>query len=112
MDDLRRRFGRLVAANRRRRGMTQHQLAEAADLSDDMIGRIEMGATGARFPSIERIARALDIDPAELFTGELPAGALDRTALNAIVTRLSGLSDRDLEWIDGLLDAALKTRGR
>lgn len=71
-----------------------------------------MGATGARFPSIERLAKSLDIDPAELFTGELPAGALDRASLNRVITRLSRLSDRDLEWIDGLLDAALKTRGK
>lgn len=68
MADLRKRFGGLVVAHRRRRGMTQQQLADAARLSPTMIGRIEAGTTGARFPSIERIAKALDVDPAQLFS--------------------------------------------
>lgn len=110
MDDLRKRFGRLVAANRRRCGFTQHELAEAAELSDDMIARIETGATGARFPSIERIAAALKVDPADLFTADLPSGASDRAALSNITARLAVLSDRDLAWVDTLLDAALKSR--
>lgn len=111
IEDLRKRFGRLVAANRRRRGLTQHQLAEAAGLSDDMIARIETGATGARFPTIEKIATALVIDPAELFTPDLKSGAHARTALTNVTSRLSALSDRDLAWLSGLLDAALKRRG-
>jgi transcriptional regulator with XRE-family HTH domain len=68
MADLRKRFGELLAAHRRRRGMTQEDLAEAAGLSVDMISKIEVGATGARFPSIERLAKAGQVDPAELFT--------------------------------------------
>ena len=68
MNDLRRRFGRLLAAHRRRRGFTQEALAEAAEVSTDTISKIEIGATGARFPVIERLANALEIDPAELFT--------------------------------------------
>jgi transcriptional regulator with XRE-family HTH domain len=59
MADLRKRFGELLAAHRRRRGLTQEDLAEAAGLSVDMISKIEVGATGARFPSIERLARAV-----------------------------------------------------
>jgi transcriptional regulator with XRE-family HTH domain len=50
MSDLRKRFGRLLAAHRRRRGFTQEALAEAADVSPDTIAKIEIGATGARFP--------------------------------------------------------------
>lgn len=110
MDDLRKRFGRLVAATRRQRGLRQHQLAEAANLSDDMIARIEAGTTGASFRSIERIANALRVDPAEFFTTELPAGVHDRVGLANITARLAGLSDNDLIWVNTLLDAALKSR--
>ena len=55
MNDLRKRFGRLVAAHRRRRRLTQEALAEAAAVSIDTIAKIEGGATGARFPVIERL---------------------------------------------------------
>ena len=99
MVDLRRRFGLLVAANRRRRGLTQEQLAEAADISSDMVAKIETGASGARFPVIERLAAALDVDRAELFTSELPSGLIRRGAFLDISTRLAGLSGPDLVWI-------------
>ena len=111
MTDLKKRFGRLVAAARHRKGITQHQLAEAADLSADMIARIEVGKTGARFPSIERIAAALDIDPGELFIPtEIKTDRPVRGKLADVSSRLAGLSDRDLGWVDDLLDVALKPR--
>ncbi len=108
MGDLRTRFGRLVAAHRKRRGMTQHALADAAALSDDMIARIETGTTGARFPSIEKLAAALEVDAAELFTPDLAKGALGRGKLTNLTARLAKLSEAELEWIDAILDAALR----
>lgn len=110
-DDLKKRFGRLVLANRRRRGLTQQALADRAEMSLDMIHRIERGTTTARFLTIAKLAAALEVDPAEFFTPDLPNGVADRQAVTNIVARLSALSDRDLEWVDRLLDAALKPRG-
>ncbi|MGD0563093.1 MAG: helix-turn-helix domain-containing protein [Roseiarcus sp.] len=107
MADLRRRFGLLVAANRKRRGLTQEQLAEAADISSDMVAKIETGASGARFPVIERLSAALDVDPAELFTSEMPSGLIRRSAFLELSTRLAGLSGADLAWISGIVEAAL-----
>lgn len=111
MADLRKRFGRLVAAHRRRVGLTQEGLAEAAELSVDMISKIEVGASGARFPVIERIAAALEVDPAEFFTTEIPSGSLARKAFSEVSLRLAGLSESDLQWVSRLLDAALRPRG-
>lgn len=108
--DLKKRFGKLVAANRRHAGLTQHQLAAATGLSNEMIARIETGTTGARFGSIEKIAAALEVDPAELFTADLPKSSLRRKALTDVTAKLAGLSDDDLAWVGGVLDAALKRR--
>ncbi|TPI58642.1 helix-turn-helix transcriptional regulator [Mesorhizobium sp. B3-1-7] len=110
MVDLRKRFGSLVAAHRRRHSLTQEQLAEKANISVDMVSKIEVGATGARFPVIERLAEALNIDPAELFTTELPAGAINRGHLVEVTTRLAGLSASELRWITNVIDAALRGR--
>jgi transcriptional regulator with XRE-family HTH domain len=107
MADLRKRFGELLAAHRRRRGLTQEDLAEVAGLSVDMISKIEVGATGARFPSIERLARAVQVDPAELFTSNLPGGAMNRGAFGEISGKLTSLSEPDLIWIGALIDVAL-----
>lgn len=107
MNVLRKRFGRLLAAHRKRRGITQEALAEAAELSIDMIAKIETGVTGARFPAIERLAQALEIDPAELFTAEIPHSSIRRGAFGEISATLVGLSETDLLWLKGILDAAL-----
>lgn len=110
MGDLRQKFGRLLAAHRRRKGLTQEALAEAAGLSVDMISKIEAGTTGARFPSIERLANAVEIDPAELFTSNLPSGSLARGAFGEISAKLASLSEPDLVWVSALLDVALRRR--
>ena len=108
--ELRKLFGRRVAAFRKARGMTQYELAEASGLSEDMVTKIEIGATGARFPSIEKLADALGVVPAELFTTHTLSKANDRPALSQIVAKLAVLSDRELAWVEPILDAALKSR--
>lgn len=110
MVNLRKRFGMLVAAHRRRLGITQEALAEKASVSVDMISKIEIGATGARFPVIERLADALGVDPAELFTTEIPSGAINRGPLVDLTTQLAGLPPSDLRWITGVVEAALRSR--
>lgn len=104
MADLRKKFGQLVAAHRRRRGLTQQALAHAAKLSPDMIGKIEVGATGARFPAIERIAAALEVDPAELFTTEVHNGAFRNGLYSDITLHLVGLSEADLKKVLRVLE--------
>ena len=68
MSDLKKIFGRLLAAHRRQRGLTQAELADQAGLSVETITKLEGGHTGASFLAIEPLADALEIDPAELST--------------------------------------------
>lgn len=107
MADLRKRFGQMVAAHRRRHSLTQEQLAEAADLSPDMIAKIETGASGARFSVVERIAAALDVDPAELFAASLTPAGFRRGPHLDLSLRLASLSEGELTWIAGIVEAAL-----
>lgn len=109
--DLRQRFGMLVKAHRLRLEMTQADLATAAGMSDTMISRIELGASGARFPNIQHIADALQIDPAALFIPEPTPDRDMRRPLIELTAKLSGLSDADLAWVSNLLEAALSARG-
>ncbi|MBB5092600.1 transcriptional regulator with XRE-family HTH domain [Pseudochrobactrum saccharolyticum] len=110
MDDLRKRFGQLLAVHRRRAGLTQSQLAEAADISVDMVTKIETGTSGARFPVIEKLARALNADPAEFFTPDLPTKGRDNPALMEMKVMLSGLDEKDLLWVKSIIDAALNQK--
>lgn len=108
MADLRQTFGRMVAAHRRRLGLTQEALAEKAGISVDMISKLETGATGARFQMIEKLAATLQVHPAELFTADVVAGRIRRRPLQELIDRLSELDDQQLAWIKGIVDASLK----
>lgn len=107
MDDLARRFGRLVALHRKTRGWTQERLAEEAGLSLDMIAKLETGVTGARFPTISKLAQALEVDASELFFSQVPRNALYRGKRTEIVRLLEELPDREVEWAYELFRVAL-----
>ena len=110
MSDLNRRFGNLVAAHRKQLKITQSRLAEDTGLSEDMIARIETGNTGASFATVEKLADALRVDVAALFSSDVASDATSRDEFQLLTSKLSKLSDSDLKWLAGIVDAALKTR--
>jgi transcriptional regulator with XRE-family HTH domain len=72
---------RSIAANvrreRERRGWTQEQLGEAADLAPRYVQRIETGRINPRAVVVAALADALGIDPGRLFR---PAKLSERRA--------------------------------
>lgn len=110
MQELMDRFGNLLAAHRKHAGLTQEALALKADLSVDMISRLESGSSGARFPTIWKLAQALDVDPAAFFTDQTETGATKRPAFSRLTAKLARLTDEQLVWIEGVVSAALKSK--
>jgi len=64
--DICKRFGRKVRSLRLARGWRQIDLAEHADLSPTHISGLETGKREPGLRAIERLARALDVHPADL----------------------------------------------
>jgi DNA-binding XRE family transcriptional regulator len=60
-----------VTSARRRAGMTQLQLAQAAELSRATVHLIEAGLCDPRLSTIARLAGALQLDALELLTKRL-----------------------------------------
>lgn len=110
MQELKNRFGNLLAAQRRHAGLTQDELAAKSELSVDMISRLETGSTGARFPTIWKLSNALDVDPAAFFSDQIETEATKRPAFSKLVAKLARLTDEQLVWIDGVVSAALQSR--
>lgn len=60
--------GRRLRDLRQRRGLTQRTLAQACDLSANAIGLIERGESSPSISTLHRLALALEVPIAELFT--------------------------------------------
>lgn len=62
-------FGKRVAEVRKSRGVTQQQLAEQISISVVVIAYIGTGKRWARLGTLNKIAKCLKVDIAELFKG-------------------------------------------
>ena len=63
-------FGKRVRSLRRARGLTQEQLAEAADLNPRTVQKIEAGQINILLTTLARIQSALNCTAGELFDAE------------------------------------------
>lgn len=70
-------LGRAVRELRLERGLTQRQLARAADMNETWLSHIEAGRPNPAWGTVVRIAAALDVPVSEL---ALRAERLDRDA--------------------------------
>ncbi|MBI2354764.1 MAG: helix-turn-helix transcriptional regulator [Deltaproteobacteria bacterium] len=67
---LKRLIGRNIRALRKTRGWSQEVLGESADLSYKFVGEIERGTVNPSLDSLMKIAKALNVEIAELFLTE------------------------------------------
>lgn len=64
---LRLQFGKRLQKIRKYKGLTQAQLAEAMDLSIEMISNMERGINGPSFDTLEKLMAILNVPAHELF---------------------------------------------
>jgi transcriptional regulator with XRE-family HTH domain len=65
-------LGKRLAELRERAGMTQESLADASGLHWTYVGQIERGERNLTYKNLLKLARGLDVDPAELLK-EIPS---------------------------------------
>ena len=58
--------GDRLKALRIRRALTQEELAQRAGLSKNAVNRLEVDKAEPRMSTLRKLAKALDVDPAEL----------------------------------------------
>lgn len=67
MESLQVMFGRRIRMLREQKGWTQEELAKAVNLATKHIGVIERGEKTSSFETVEKMARAFEVEYQELF---------------------------------------------
>ncbi len=60
------RIGKRLRARREAQGLTQAELAERVDITDNYLSALERGVKLPTLPTLEALATALEVQPAEL----------------------------------------------
>ena len=101
-----RAIGEKLHSIRKRMGLTQAEVAEAAGLADRTYADIERGSVNMRIETILRICNVLHITPDEILTEEAPSLSAQQEEL---WRRLEGCSPKDKETALSLLTVFLKS---
>ena len=72
-EDVKTTFGQRVRTLRKRTGLSQEQLALKCGLDRTYIGGVERGERNISIVNIEKIARAMEMSPKDLFEDETGA---------------------------------------
>lgn len=77
-DKLASEIGKRIAARRKQLGLTQEQVAERAELTQQFFASVETGAKNMRAESVIKVSKALNISTDFLLTGEVSDLDCDR----------------------------------
>ncbi len=67
MDDICKKFGLVVKKYRIEKGLSQEKLAEISGLHRTYISSVERGTRSISLSNIDKIAKALELEPYKLF---------------------------------------------
>ena len=101
-----RTIGNRLLQFRKRAGMTQAEVAEAAGFSDRTYADIERGTVNMRMETLIRICSALHITPDDVLTESAPTSSVK---MEEIMARLDLCSPKEKETALRLLDAYLQS---
>ena len=101
-----RKIGNKLHDYRKKMGMTQAEVAEAANLADRTYADIERGNVNMRLETVLRICQVLHITPDEILTEDAPSMISKQDEL---WERLNMLSPKDKETVLTLLSVYLQS---
>ena len=91
------KLGEKIRTLRKVAGLTQEQLAEAANVSTNFIGYVERGQRALSIKTLERIAQALNVTPKDMF--EFTEGNVDELRYEELLAELRKCTEDDLRML-------------
>ena len=96
-------LGKLVIDNikriRKEKGFSQEKLAEACDTATSYIGLMEIYRNVPKLSTIEKIARALNVDPLVFFQDPQKKSPEREYEINIIKQRILLTLDKEIDYI-------------
>jgi transcriptional regulator with XRE-family HTH domain len=106
------RIGLRVRALRRSKGLTQAELAERAERSNEAVSGLERGKYQPTLDTLLAVAKALDVPVSELLDGDRTDRPKRARLLATLAAAGRNLSDADLETAIELVTALARRRER
>ena len=91
------KLGEKIRTLRKVAGLTQEQLAEAANVSTNFIGYVERGQRALSIKTLERIAQALNVTPKHMF--EFTDANVDELRYEELLAELRKCTEDDLRML-------------
>lgn len=108
MPEIRRLLSHRIRALRRQAGLSQEELAEAAEISLDAVGRLERAEVTPSLETLEQVADAFQMTLAELFSfGEKPSNPL-REEIEQLALFLATRSLSDVRFLSKMVKDTAK----
>lgn len=106
--DILEKLGSRIREERKKANLTQENLAELLDLSVAYIGYIERGKQAPYLKTLERIAKAMNIEVYELFIFDDTEGEDREVAIHELINTLKDSSPDDIRFISSILQQILE----
>ena len=106
MEELLKAMGIRIMERRKKMGLTQEALAEAADLTTQFVSYAESGKRGMRPENLMRIASALGVSTDYLLTGDI----IDKDRL-LLSEKMARLTAKQVRIVESVIDECIALFG-
>lgn len=101
-------IGKRLRNIRMRRGLSQEALAHRASIHPTYIGQLERGEKNATLETINKIARALDIELIDLFNFTSTKEQNQNEQMELLQNKLKEVSEKDQQVILNIMDVLVE----
>lgn len=112
MNDIVSELGNKIRILRTNLSISQEELAFKSGISPAHLGQIERGLKSPTITTVKKIADALNVSLADLFTFNNLITSKSNTELNKITSFLNGFSDNDLKDIYKILKSIVNYKNK
>ncbi|MBE6708547.1 MAG: helix-turn-helix transcriptional regulator [Ruminococcaceae bacterium] len=98
-------IGKRIQLRRKQKGLTQEQIAEAMNVSIQMVSNLERGNKAIRIDNLVSISKILDISTDYILTGKETLRDID-----LLMSQISQLSDKDRGMVEVIVEYCLHNK--